>query len=408
MRASKRVIGWTLAGLLAAAAMAGPPAAAPPRSAMKQYQTRYYVIHSDLPIDDVREGAVRMTAMAEEYYERTKGFTGVIRQRMPFYLFADEADYRAAGGIEGSAGIYTGRKLMALADPQTRGYVWETIQHEGFHQFADAVIGGEIPVWVNEGLAEYFAAALFTGDTFISGVIPAAEADRVKAMIRANQCKPFEAIMQLDHDQWNRQVGQGNLNYLQAWSMVHFLAHAEGGKYQKAFESFLKAVGRNRDWKNAWKQRFGTDIAAFQKRWARWWLDQPADPTPGLYDKAVVATMTSYLARATSQGQRFETPEQFFEQAQAGKLKAAPLDWLPPKLLADNLPKARKLGRWSLSAEPAKPPQLQCQTADGTVYVGRFTLKAGRVDKVTVQVQAPTSQPDEPGLGLAAPRGGPR
>ena len=49
---------------------------------------------------------------------------------------------------------------------------WHTVQHEGFHQFAHVVIRGDLPIWVNEGLAEYFGEAVFTGDGFVSGVIP--------------------------------------------------------------------------------------------------------------------------------------------------------------------------------------------------------------------------------------------
>ena len=52
---------------------------------------------------------------------------------------------------------------MAFAGEHITAYTWHTVQHEGFHQFAHAVIGGDIPTWLNEGLAEYFGEALFTG-----------------------------------------------------------------------------------------------------------------------------------------------------------------------------------------------------------------------------------------------------
>ncbi len=397
--------GGALAGLAALAALVWPVGGAPPTVQMRQHESPYYIIHSDLPPDQVREASARMTAMAEEYYERTKGFTGVIRRKMPVYLFSREKDYLDAGGLKASAGVFTGRKLMALCDEQTRGYLWVTLQHEGFHQFTDAVIGGRMPVWADEGLAEYFGAAVFTGDGFISGVVPPEQAAAVQDMIRTRRIKPFESIMQLDAAEWNRQMADDTANYIQVWSMVHFLAHADEGKYRQAFEAFLKAVGRNRDWKDAWKRIFGTDVAAFQKRWADWWLAQPANPTAALYAKAAVATMTGYLARASSQGQRFESADRFFHAAEGKTLKSAPADWLPPSLLAESLPKAKRLGHWDLLNEPGKPLRLRCRAADGTTYLGQFTLKNGQVEKVTVSVQAATSQPDEPGLGLLKPGG---
>ena len=63
------------AALVAGSAAADEPG---PGAKMQEYRTRYYVIHTDLDIDAVREAAVRMTSMAEEYHHRTQGFSGVI------------------------------------------------------------------------------------------------------------------------------------------------------------------------------------------------------------------------------------------------------------------------------------------------------------------------------------------
>src|SRR5690242_10590675 len=82
---------------------------------LKTYETRYYVIRTDLNEEQAKEAAVRMTRMAEEYVRRTQGFSGKITQRLPFYLFRHEEDYEAAGGPAGTAGVFTGEKLMAWA-----------------------------------------------------------------------------------------------------------------------------------------------------------------------------------------------------------------------------------------------------------------------------------------------------
>ena len=139
---------------------------------MRVYQTRYYVIHTDLGAEVVREAAVRMAAMAEEYHRRTRDFEGTIDRKLPFYIFSDPDAFRRAGGLPGSTGAYTGQWLMTLA---ADGRVnWPAVQHEGFHQFVSAVIGGPMPIWANEGMAEYFGMAQFTGDGFVVGLIPPA------------------------------------------------------------------------------------------------------------------------------------------------------------------------------------------------------------------------------------------
>ena len=42
---------------------------------------------------------------------------------------------------------------MRDQDGHVGSRTWHVVQHEGFHQFVFAVIRGEIPTWVNEGLA---------------------------------------------------------------------------------------------------------------------------------------------------------------------------------------------------------------------------------------------------------------
>lgn len=391
------------AGVVLLAAGAGVAGLAERKAAanLQTYQTKYYVIHSDLDIDTVREAAARLTAMAEEYHRRTRGFSGTIRRRLPFYLFANPEDYHAAGGVPGSTGIYKRRSLMALARPGRRGGVWHTIQHEGFHQFARSVIGGKWPIWLNEGLAEYFAHGIWTGDNFVSGVIPPTRLRRVKAMIKGGTVRPFPEMLVMDQADWNAAIDRRN--YDQAWSMVHFLVHGDAGKYQKAFSQFVNDVAAYRPWKLAFARRFGTDVVAFQNTYARWWMSLEGNPTRERYVQAVVETLTSFLARCFSQRQTFDTVEAFFKAARDGQLKDHPDQWLPPKLLADVLKPTAALGRWSLDKD--RPlPRVVLHAADGTVFTGAFTLRRTEVTGVKVTISRPPEAPATRPAAAARPR----
>lgn len=74
----------------------------------------------------------------------------------------------------------------------------------------------------------------------------------------------------------------------------------------------------------------------------------------------VVATLNSFLARAASQNQTFESADDFFQQASAGNLRAHPQDWLPRSLLTAALQQTDKAGTWSLTNGPR--PRLICVT----------------------------------------------
>jgi len=322
-----------------------------------------------------------MEVMAELYHSRTKNFAGRITQKLPFYLFRDAKDYHRAGGIVGSAGVFNGEKLMAIADESMGDEVWHTIQHEGFHQFVHAVIGGDIPIWVNEGLAEYFGEAIWTGDGYVTGAIPEGRRQRIVMWIKAGNTASIQRMMQLQHSEWNAQLNI--VNYDQAWSMVHFLAHARGGKYEDALNGFLKSVSHGQSWEKAWVANFGQGVKEFESQWREYWLKLPPNPTLERYATASVETLTSYLGRAMSQKQTFENFDDFMAAAGAGKLKTSEVDWLPKSLLERELKRARRLGDWKLTPR-GNLATLTCEMESGPRIQGSFKLGSGKINRASV------------------------
>ncbi len=359
---------------------------------MYSYETRYYVIHTDLQSDDAREAGIRMTKMAEEYYARTRDFSGAIRKRMPFFLYKNADDFYATGAPKTSAGYFNGEELVAL-DQDMGPRTWHTVQHEGFHQFAHFMIGGRRPVWVNEGLAEYFGEALFTGDGFVSGAIPQWRLTRIRQTLAAGKFKPLSDMMQLSLEEWNSNLAV--VNYDQGWSMVQFLAHGDNEKYQRAFGTFMVQLGKNKPWQDAWREGFG-ETQGFEQKWRDYWKNLPDNPTIDLYAKANVATLTSFLGRAVAQRQSFADLAAFEDAAGKGQL-AHPEDWLPPALLSDAMQSMRELRQLGCSYQllpklDQHQAALVCTLPDSRRVQGRFTLRNGRVAAVNVGI-APSPKP---------------
>jgi hypothetical protein len=354
---------------------------------LPKYPSQYYLIYTDLPETDAREAAVRMTAMAEEYQRRTADFAGRVKGRMPFFLHGSRQAYLNNGGVEGSAGYFDGSKLVAFAgkDGRTDLRTWNTVQHEGFHQFAHAVMGQTMPAWVDEGLAEYFGEAIFTGDGYVSGVIPGWRAKRVKQRLSEKQFAPTDSVLRWGLSEWNARLD--NRNYDHAWSMVQFLAHADNGRYRKAFAAYLNDVAAGKPKDRAFTAHLGT-YEAFEKAWRDWWLALPVDPTDRLYVRAWTEMLTSHLARATTQGQSFTNFQGFSAAVANGEIRHHREDWLPPSLAETAVERAgsesERLGVvWSLGTR-GKLPTIVCTFPDKSTLTGRFTLAAGRVGKVVV------------------------
>ena len=399
---------------------------------MKQFPSGHYLIISDLPEEDIREAQIRMATLFEEYRGRSKGFRGSIRSRMIFRIYSDRGQYIQGGGPPGSAGYFNPRTsdLAALADDDTRYLLWHIVQHEAFHQFAYFVISKNLPVWANEGMADYFGRAIWVGDDYITGVITPFDRLNIVTLIENKQMISFQMMMAAARRDWNTRGSYRD--YLQVWSMVHFFAHADDGKYLAAFDKFLVDLDRGRPWEASFKKRFRVDVKVLQAEYEKWWLAQPECPERKDIE-AVVATLTAYLARAHIKRQTFDSAEAFFAAARAGDLQHPKEQWLPPTLLAEalapstlfetqlavlpemkELPYGRErskkmhefktnedgedrsvpvesLGTWSIEHKVGRP-LLVLTREDGTVFTGSFTVSGLDVRDVDVEIVKPPSE----------------
>jgi len=362
-------------------------------SRLNVYESKYYLIHTDLPAGEVREARLRMTRMVDEYARRTAEFSGQVTARLPFYLFKNAADYAKAGGVENSAGVFDGQRLMALTLRRDDGVIslatWHVVQHEGFHQFAHAVIGKDLPMWADEGLAEYFGEGLYTGDDFVTGLIPQSRLIRVQKMIVDGRDKPLSDFVAVSREEWNDKIEMAN--YDQAWSLVHFLAHGEGGRFQKAFTNFMRDVGKGGDARRAYDRCLGV-IPNLESRWRDWWLQLPDHPTADEYARATLAMLTSYFARATVRGGPYASFDAFVKTP-AARLPQPADDPLPPTLFdmaVNESIKMRQAGAvfQIVARSPTnKTPSLLLTLKDGTKLAGRFDVgDGGRVANVRTEV----------------------
>ncbi len=354
---------------------------------MRLYETKYYNLYTDVDPEDEKEAAIRMTRMAEEYHGRTQGFAGQIREKFPFYLYRSAQDYYRAGGLQGSAGVFmaigSGGKLMAVAGRKSSAQTWHTVQHEGFHQFARGVIGGHMPVWLDEGLAEYFGEGIFTGDGFVTGVIPPWRLSRLKGDIAGHQTRSFGEIMHLSNDEWADQLNIKN--YDQAWSMVHFMVHGDDEKYQPGLTGYIRDICQGRNADSAWNTNLAVN-GDLQERWRTWWTGQPENPTMRLYGRAAVATMTSFIARAYAEKQTFTDFAAFHAAVDTHSLKIGADDWLPDSLITTAFRIYGDGPHYALQTAPNKQPILEAKLTDGTVVTGTFVLQGGKVQQVKVDV----------------------
>lgn len=252
-------------------------------------RSRSYEITTTLERDMARQVAVHMDLAHAYYSDRFAGFRSRQLQQHPLHVFATRQgylDFLATHDINGagSSGMFfvsrKGSGLATFLEDQGLSGMLRTLRHEGFHQFAHSKIGPNLPQWVNEGMAEYFAEAIVVEGRFTPGHVSPAALQNVQRAVAEDDFIPFEELLNLSTDAWGERVrnGDARLLYDQSWSMVHFLVHADP-RYRAAFESYLAELGRGHDSRRAFNKAFNSpDYAAFERAWKQY--VENLEPTP--------------------------------------------------------------------------------------------------------------------------------
>lgn len=258
---------------------------------LTRYESRHYVIHSDLSREEVRLYGRHMDQIHAAYSSRLSMLGTPQQGRQNLYLVDTPEVYQAwltRLGVNGanSAGMYfrtpRGDGLAVWTRGQTRGQVQHTLQHEGFHQFADGFFGGRLPIWVNEGLAEYFGHAIIVKGRVRLGILDGMKLAHLQARVQAGGAMPLADLLTMTHARWNQNLATGHehasLQYLQAWSVVHFLIHGMGDRGRRSFEQYLVQLAGGSEHAEAFSQAFGTlDPQAIERRWRRFVLEAQSD-----------------------------------------------------------------------------------------------------------------------------------
>jgi len=256
---------------------------------MRQVNSRFYQITTDVELSLARDIGRHMDIVYTEYMRRFAAFRPKHPGKHPLYVFTKQADYQAmlaGAGIDGtgSGGMFfvSGRRsgLATYLEDQTLGRMFQTLRHEGFHQFAHSRIGHNLPPWANEGIAEYFGEAIVTGRKLDTGRVAPQRLQRVVEHVKADQHMPFDQLLPMSHDQWNMRVqfGQSSIQYDQSWSIVHFLVQGDR-RYRAAFNNYLQMVARGLSSDQAMQQAFGTEnYDNFEQAWRQYILELKPDP----------------------------------------------------------------------------------------------------------------------------------
>ncbi|MEM7385610.1 MAG: DUF1570 domain-containing protein [Verrucomicrobiota bacterium] len=178
-------------------------------------------------------------------------------------LFSTRDGYEAAGGLPGTVGLFQPRRRETLIlrpklfgedlrsnMNETRSY--DLVVHEMAHQVLSRW-NRVLPPWINEGLAEYFAAAHIAPGQYRFHRMETEIIDHVKRYLgkrRAELSGPdIQTVLSMSNRTWNtsnRPDSDKNYEkYGVALVLIHHFFHRDGGNGE-AMRRYLKALQSGR------------------------------------------------------------------------------------------------------------------------------------------------------------------
>jgi len=173
--------------------------------------------------------------------------------------------------------------LVIHSDPGGPTGIGDTLVHEAAHQLVDRRLyaGGARPsTWITEGLASYFEhtymdeAGTFGAGTvgpkriaLLRGARPPARTDARARLARLRDAlddpQTSLALDVASADEPAEFYGPGALErYDSSWVLVHYLLHADGGRYREGFLRYLAADAAGRGDVASLERECGLDLRA--------------------------------------------------------------------------------------------------------------------------------------------------
>jgi len=140
--------------------------------------------------------------------------------------------------------------------------LWQVLAHEGFHQFIGYELGDAVPVWLNEGMAQYFENSTVKAGRLIPGIDPLKLA-AAQTLLRSRLLLSVPDLLMLDRGTF---YANPTITYPMSWALVHFLMNRDGLNYQSShFRRYLQDLRWNRDDVDSFRKRFGRESVEWEK-----------------------------------------------------------------------------------------------------------------------------------------------
>ncbi len=148
--------------------------------------------------------------------------------------------------------------------------LWQVLAHEGFHQFLGYELGLQVPIWLNEGLAQYFETSYVDGGRLRTGLPDKNKLRAAKYLILSKKAVSVSDLLQMDRATF---YANAQVTYPMSWALVYYLMMRDNTNYSASnFRHYLQDLKSNRDDVASFQRRFGRESEQWERDFVRFVL----------------------------------------------------------------------------------------------------------------------------------------
>jgi len=177
-------------------------------------------------------------------------------------------EYWATKGHTHPAGIYFSaleqHEIALMLDAPGQN-PYETVYHEYYHSLTIPYVPN-LPVWLAEGLADFFGNSQVVGDKAYMGEPD----DGLIYELRQNSLIPLNVLFNVDHSSpYYNESAKTSVFYAESWALVHYLMVGDKEARRPLLLAYLTALGQGATSEQAAEKSFG-DLKQLQKALSRY------------------------------------------------------------------------------------------------------------------------------------------
>jgi peptidase MA superfamily protein len=183
-------------------------------------------------------------------------------------VFKSDSSFKPFKPNPNDAGYFqpgTDVNYIALTSERTSGdQPFRVIFHEYVHLMVNNAMGGTVPLWFNEGLAEYYSTFDITQQN--RRVLLGDLIDNHVLFLRDTKFLPLRTLFAVDYKSpYYNEGNKMNIFYAESWMFMHYLLQGDGQKHRPQLAKFVDLLRAGVKIEDAFQQGFEGSIDSVEK-----------------------------------------------------------------------------------------------------------------------------------------------